>query len=369
MMAADEAGIRRRYEALAGVVDEQVRRLMLAAETLAIGRGGQAAVARATGVSEATIRRGIQEIQQFELLPNKGRIRRSGRGRKRIVETDSTLREDLEHLVKPISYSIPGSPLRVAYKGARELVEELKDVGHQISSYTMTNLLRQMGYSLRTHQKQNHISQILEFKTQMETGEMSLTEVAKEVGCTRENIRLTCQRYGIAAIRKKLFCSKCGNVRQRGHPKKLCETCAVRAKQPKTTQMWCWECQKFRILTGIERTSYLANKKRLGVVRSRCSECKAKARGYRDLITVLCVVCGAPTQRKRFYVQRCRQKGSERYTCSVKCRVTLIPHRVPTPKRIKESQRQAAINYYWRNREAILAKKRAEYWGHKQMGF
>jgi hypothetical protein len=54
----DEAGIRQRYQVLAGVVDERVRRLMVAAESLAIGRGGQVAVAHATGVSRTTIQQG-----------------------------------------------------------------------------------------------------------------------------------------------------------------------------------------------------------------------------------------------------------------------------------------------------------------------
>ena len=47
----DEAGIRRRYEMLGGAVDERVRRLFVATESLAIGRGGQVAVSRATGVT------------------------------------------------------------------------------------------------------------------------------------------------------------------------------------------------------------------------------------------------------------------------------------------------------------------------------
>ena len=108
----DEAGIRRRYEMLGGAVDERVRRLFVATESLAIGRGGQVAVSRATGVSRTTIQQGIRELQRPELRAVKGRVRRPGGGRKSAVELDPTLRDDLERLVEPTSRGDPESPLR-----------------------------------------------------------------------------------------------------------------------------------------------------------------------------------------------------------------------------------------------------------------
>jgi hypothetical protein len=50
------AGIKQRFDALRRVVDERSRRLMVAAESLAIGRGGISVVSRATGVSREVIR-------------------------------------------------------------------------------------------------------------------------------------------------------------------------------------------------------------------------------------------------------------------------------------------------------------------------
>src|SRR6266851_7118545 len=96
----DEAGIRRRYETLGGAVDERVRRLFVATESLAIGRGGQVAVAHATGVSRTTIQQGIRELQRPELRAVKGRVRLSGGGRKSRIEMDPALLEDLERLVE-----------------------------------------------------------------------------------------------------------------------------------------------------------------------------------------------------------------------------------------------------------------------------
>ena len=149
----DEAGIRDRYRVLAGVVDERVRRLMVAAESLAIGRGGQVVVARATGVSRTTIQQGIREVLQPELDAGKGRIRRPGGGRKAMVVIDPTLRDDLERLVEPTSRGDPESPLRWTCKSVRKLAEELNAHGHQTSHRVVAELLHDLGYSLQANQK------------------------------------------------------------------------------------------------------------------------------------------------------------------------------------------------------------------------
>jgi hypothetical protein len=54
----DERAIKERYAALCVQLDERERRLYAAAEVRAIGYGGLAAVARATGLSRGTIGRG-----------------------------------------------------------------------------------------------------------------------------------------------------------------------------------------------------------------------------------------------------------------------------------------------------------------------
>jgi hypothetical protein len=149
----DEAAIRQRYQVLAGVADERVRRLMLAAESLAIGRGGQLAVARATGVSRAMIQRGIREVLQPELQAPKGRVRRPGGGRKAMVVIDPTLRDDLERLVEPTSRGDPESPLRWTCKSIRKLAAELTAQGHQASYRIVAELLHDLGYSLQANQK------------------------------------------------------------------------------------------------------------------------------------------------------------------------------------------------------------------------
>ena len=149
----DENAIRCRYRALAPTMDEGMRRRFLAAEVRAIGRGGQAAVARATGAAPGTIRQGIRELSQGNLGAEKGRIRRAGGGRKRTVKQDPSLREDLERLVEPTTRGDPESPLRWTCKSVRRLAEELKRQGHKTSHRMVAELLHELGYSLQANRK------------------------------------------------------------------------------------------------------------------------------------------------------------------------------------------------------------------------
>ena len=86
----DLTGIKARFEALASVLDERRRRLLAAAESQTIGRGGISAVSRATGISRVLISRAIAELQDPSSLPV-GRVRRVGGGRKKVVDKDATL--------------------------------------------------------------------------------------------------------------------------------------------------------------------------------------------------------------------------------------------------------------------------------------
>jgi transposase len=149
----DEGAIRDRYAALAPVVDERARRLLLGAEALAAGRGGQGAVVRATGASPATIRRGMRELAEPPGDLQRGRVRRPGGGRKRSADLDATLRRDLEALIEPTSRGDPESPLRWTTKSVRRLAAELGRQGHQVSYRIVGELLRELGYSLQANRK------------------------------------------------------------------------------------------------------------------------------------------------------------------------------------------------------------------------
>lgn len=151
-MVIDEDAIARKYQMLSGQLDERGMRLWAAAEADAHGRGGTAAVSRATGIARSTIRRGRGELERNETL-EPGRVRRPGAGRKRLTETDPQLLADLERLTDDEARGDPELPLRWTAKSLRNLGGELRERGHEISDRSVAPLLRQLGYSLQANAK------------------------------------------------------------------------------------------------------------------------------------------------------------------------------------------------------------------------
>ncbi len=152
--AAAEAAVKQRFALLASNLDERRRRLVAAAEAVAWGWGGIRHVARATGVSRGVIQAGIAELRApvAEQLPV-DRVRRAGGGRKRTVDTDPTLRADVERLIDPVTRGDPESPLRWTCKSVRKLAAELQGLGHQVSRQLVMGLLHELGYSLQGTRK------------------------------------------------------------------------------------------------------------------------------------------------------------------------------------------------------------------------
>lgn len=101
------------------LLDERGRRLFAASEASSLGYGGISQVQRACGLSRKAITHGIQEIAEGRALP--GRIRRSGAGRKSIVESDPKLLRSLERMIEPETRGAPESPLRWICKSTRNL--------------------------------------------------------------------------------------------------------------------------------------------------------------------------------------------------------------------------------------------------------
>jgi hypothetical protein len=148
----DLRGCRAKYRALAPTLTERSRRVWAATEARALGRGGIALVARATGISTSTIGRGLTELRAGTRVAP-GRVRRPGGGRKRTIDKDPTLRRDLEGLVEPSTSGDPDSPLRWTAKSTRHLARTLQTMGHRVSHQLVRELLSTAGYSLQANRK------------------------------------------------------------------------------------------------------------------------------------------------------------------------------------------------------------------------
>ena len=152
---ASEGEIKQRFSQLEAWLDERARRLWAAAESAAHGRGGISLVARASGVSRRAIAVGLAELKkkpdrsQRRHLP----IRQKGGGRKKASLKDPNLLLDLEKLLEPVTRGDPQSPLRWTCKSVRNLADELRAQGHEVSHMLVAELLHQQKYRLQATHK------------------------------------------------------------------------------------------------------------------------------------------------------------------------------------------------------------------------
>jgi Rhodopirellula transposase DDE domain len=151
-MADDDEMMAARFAEMRPRLDESQWRALLGFEARARGHGGIRRVARAAGVAESTVSVGARELESGA-EPLKGRVRKPGGGRKRLVETDPGLLPALLSLVEPEERGDPMGPLRWTTKSTRTLAEQLTENGHPVSPVTVGVVLRKQGFSLRANVK------------------------------------------------------------------------------------------------------------------------------------------------------------------------------------------------------------------------
>lgn len=143
--------IRNKLDQMWPHLNERSRRMLAGAEALQIGYGGVSLVSRACGLSRVTVTKAIKELQHTPI--SEGRIRRSGGGRRQLVELDPGLTHALESLVEPLTRGDPMSPLRWTCKSTRTLATELTRSQHPVSHEKVAQLLWDKGYSLQGNRK------------------------------------------------------------------------------------------------------------------------------------------------------------------------------------------------------------------------
>ena len=144
--------IESKYSDMVGGLDERSRRLWCAVEARSLGYGGIRAVAEATGVSERTIRRGLDELQ-FVAAVAFGHQRRPGGGRKSIEQSQPGIQSAIAKLVSPSTRGDPMGPLLWTCKSTRVLADELGRLGFTITAPTVGKVLNAAGYSLQSNRK------------------------------------------------------------------------------------------------------------------------------------------------------------------------------------------------------------------------
>jgi transposase len=133
---------------------ERARRLWAGAEADAVGWGGVAAVARATGLAISTVRKGRDEVRAGIRAEDAVRVRRKGGGRRGIEVEHPAVWSQLEKLVSPVTRGDPESALRWTCKSTQALAGEMfAQHGVRVSDKTVAKLLKEHGYSLQAPSK------------------------------------------------------------------------------------------------------------------------------------------------------------------------------------------------------------------------
>ena len=146
--------IARKWQLLTATMDERARRLWAGAEADALGWGGIAAVARATGLAISTVTLGRAEVRAGARADDVVNVRRKGGGRHLHEKVHPYLASALEKLVDPATRGDPESPLRWTNKSTHALSAEMfSRYGIRVGDKTVARLLRKSGYSLQAPSK------------------------------------------------------------------------------------------------------------------------------------------------------------------------------------------------------------------------
>jgi transposase len=117
------------------------------------GRGAIRGLARITGLSRNTIRKGLRQLTRIASRQRAQRLRRKGGGRKKVEEQQPGIMAALNDLLRDAVAGDPVTGMKWTHKSIRRLSKALRRRGFRASPNTVARLLREHGFSLRTCRK------------------------------------------------------------------------------------------------------------------------------------------------------------------------------------------------------------------------
>lgn len=127
-------------------LDEDQRRWVLALLSLQVGRGGISRLSEIAHMDNDTFTKARRELAEDLQSCPRQRIRRAGAGRKPLTQTDPSLEDDLQQLIRNDIAGDPCSDDQWVRQTLRELQEALHRRGHTISHTTVRELLKKKGF-------------------------------------------------------------------------------------------------------------------------------------------------------------------------------------------------------------------------------
>lgn len=144
-------------------LDERLKRIYLASEAEALGRGGAKEISKLFGIHQNTLTAGKKDLHSGEVLvSDNGKsfgTRHKGAGRKTVQDSKPEVMDALDKLVDGNSFGDPENPLRWTTKSLRNLSDALKSQGISVGYVTVGKLLEEMGFSLQINQKMKQVGQ------------------------------------------------------------------------------------------------------------------------------------------------------------------------------------------------------------------
>ena len=135
-------------------LSEKDRRLYAAIEARKLLRGGQQYIAQLLHCAPKTIRRGCRELADPTQLPEAGRIRHPGGGRKPVLTQDAALNTEIGHVLDAHTAGNPmHEQLRWTYLQPQQISDLLAQRGYVVSTYLVKQWLHQHNYVQRQLQK------------------------------------------------------------------------------------------------------------------------------------------------------------------------------------------------------------------------
>jgi hypothetical protein len=150
-----EAGLVAKFAVMRELLDERQWRVYLGTEARALGRGGVAAVARASGASQVTVAAGAAQAADPGALAAlaRGRSRRPGAGRPKAEDAQPGLRQALGGVLEEATRGDPVLEVTWCSLSLRDLRRQLAVRGFRCGKDAIARMLRQEGYSLQAMAK------------------------------------------------------------------------------------------------------------------------------------------------------------------------------------------------------------------------
>lgn len=137
------------------LLDERQRRLLAASVAKGYGYGGISLVSDISGMDARTIRSGIREINKgVSIVPENGKLRKSGAGRKPMKELEPALLSYIESIVENNTYGDPEKVIswtNLSLRDISSLLAERYDVN--AGKDIVSRALDELGYSKQVNQK------------------------------------------------------------------------------------------------------------------------------------------------------------------------------------------------------------------------